>query len=247
MNDYFQNIILKRYSNKEFARKYSKTSLKGLKDYEKILVDNFLKDKNRILVVGCGCGREAFPLAKKGKKITAIDISKEMISEARKISKKKHARIKWIVGNILKANFNQEKFDAILLFNCVINQIPSHKKRKLALRKIHKLLVKKGIIICVSNNAYYPGKGLCNYIEHFKEATRLLMGNKKEGFSDRVYKTKNGQVYLHLPSRKYLKSLLAEKFRLILVTSNENIKCKKIRNKMLGFFDELIIIVGEKK
>ena len=50
----------------------------------------------RILDLGCGTGRHAIELAKKGMRMTGVDISGEMLEEARKQAEKEEVQIEWV-------------------------------------------------------------------------------------------------------------------------------------------------------
>ncbi len=239
----FQNIILKRYSDKRFVKEYSKNVLSGLKDYEKKIVDKFLKKRKKILAIGCGCGREVFALSKKGYDVFGIDISKEMIKKAKEISEKSNIKAKLKAGDVSKMDFGKEEYDAVILFNCIINQIPSHKKRKKVIKNIHKSLKKRGLIIIVSNNFYYPGKNLSYYFEHLKDLIKKVVGKRKESVYDKIYEAEGKQVYVNLPTPKMLKRLL-QNFEILYFSSNEKIKGDKLNKS--PFFDELLILVGKK-
>jgi len=240
----FYEIILKRYSNKEFVKKYSKGALVGLKDYEEKIVDNFLRNYKKILAIGCGCGREVFALSEKGYDVTGIDISKEMIKKAKEISKEKGIKAKFKIGDVSKINLGKEKYDAVILFNCVINQIPSKEKRKKAIENVRKALKKEGIIVIVSNNFYYPGKNLSYYSEHIKDFLNKVIGKRRGFIQDKIYEAEGKEVYINLPTPKTLKDLL-KNFKIIYFTSDKKIKGDKLNKSPL--FDELLIFVGKKK
>ena len=66
-------------------------------EYPKELLDIILKfyqvdSKRKLLDLGCGTGQLAIPLHKYFKEVIAIDISQEMINEARRISLDKNAQ-----------------------------------------------------------------------------------------------------------------------------------------------------------
>ena len=86
---------------------------KTLQRRMKYTIDEIKNDaKNKtVLDIGCGPGHYSVILSKMGAKVTAIDISKEMIQEAKKNSEKLNAKnIKFFVENFLNSNF-KNKFD----------------------------------------------------------------------------------------------------------------------------------------
>ena len=174
MKNRFAAIIQARYSDKQFAKDYYSRSKSGLKPYESVLVEKYLKNCREVLVVGCGCGRETVPLALKGFNITAIDISKEMVNYTKYLCSEFKTKAKAYVMDAANLKFKDNSFDAVLLFNCLIDQVPSHENRKKVCNELWRVLKPNGICIAVSNNALYPGKGLCYWREHVKEIPSFI-------------------------------------------------------------------------
>lgn len=68
---------------------------------------------SRILDVGCGTGRHAVELARRGFKITGVDISSGMLAEARKAAEKTGVTLELIHGDATKLEL-PPRFDAVL-------------------------------------------------------------------------------------------------------------------------------------
>lgn len=241
MHKDFKTIILKRYSDKEFAKLYYDHSKNGLKPYESFLINHFLLGLKEILVIGCGCGREVIPLVKKGYNVTAIDLSEEMVKKTKNICQEFKAKAKILQMDGADLKFESSSFDAILLFNCTIDQVPGHENRKKLVAEAHRVLKSGGICIAVSNNAFYPGKKFNFWIEHIKEIIPFIKNKKEREFFDRIYKDNNQEVYVHLSSPFYLKRLFGKYFKVILETSAENIL--KNKKSLKKYFAPNCIIV----
>jgi SAM-dependent methyltransferase len=56
----------------------------------------------RALDVGCGRGRDAIHLAKKGWEVTAVDLEERAIGKARERAAEAGADVHWIVGDVTK-------------------------------------------------------------------------------------------------------------------------------------------------
>lgn len=84
-----------------------------------------VKDKE-VLDFGCGTGRYAIPLAKKGAKVTAIDFTKNMIDIAKKKAIKEKLKIDFTQRDITKYN-PKKKFDKIISM-LVLDHIKDLKK-----------------------------------------------------------------------------------------------------------------------
>jgi len=84
-----------------------------LMDYHKFFIDNISED-DKVLDVGCGNGSLTYDIAKKAKKVVAVDINKNNIE----IAKKKFSKdnIEYLCQNATKLKFNEE-FDVVVLSN----------------------------------------------------------------------------------------------------------------------------------
>jgi cyclopropane fatty-acyl-phospholipid synthase-like methyltransferase len=68
---------------------------------------------SRILDAGCGTGRHAVELAKRGYQVTGVDISAGMLTEAEKAGKEANVEVKWIHADATQ--FTSDKlFDAAI-------------------------------------------------------------------------------------------------------------------------------------
>ena len=98
------------------------------KNYESecnLIEDIFRKYSKRpvqsILDLGCGTGNHAIPLAKRGYKVTGVDLSESMLEHARvKVENSKEKKLlKFIQGDIRSINLKQ-KFDAAIMMFAVL-------------------------------------------------------------------------------------------------------------------------------
>jgi SAM-dependent methyltransferase len=104
-----------------------------------------LKAGYSVLDAGCGPGLYCERFAKSGLNVTGIDISSNSISYARKSAIKKGLDIRYICGNYLEMDFENE-FDAVFLIwwdFCVLD----HESRKKLLRNVKRALKPEGHFI----------------------------------------------------------------------------------------------------
>ncbi len=73
-----------------------------------------LEKDDKILDLGCGSGRDCFFLARKGIKVTGIDISGVAIEKAREFAKKENLDIQFDVGNIEELPYEDKSFDKVI-------------------------------------------------------------------------------------------------------------------------------------
>jgi len=99
-----------------FEKEYAKTkgSYWGLKPGSRLIFfEKMLKRNSKILDLGCGTGRVALYLAKKGHNVTAMDISETAISRLDDFAKKEKLKVKTSVAD-LETYKIKEKYDAIV-------------------------------------------------------------------------------------------------------------------------------------
>ncbi|MFZ4506535.1 MAG: class I SAM-dependent methyltransferase [Fimbriimonas sp.] len=72
-----------------------------------------LKPGAKILDVGCGTGRHSVELARRGFKVTGLDISAGMLFEAQRKAERFGVEVTWVLADATKFTF-PEKFDAAI-------------------------------------------------------------------------------------------------------------------------------------
>ncbi len=104
-------------------------------DADQQTVERVLDRLNRtplksVLDAGCGYGRIAIPLAKAGYRVTGIDISPTMLSEAKRRGDEAGADIRWEKGDVCDLPFADDQFDCVLCmwltFNELLHQNDQH-------------------------------------------------------------------------------------------------------------------------
>lgn len=144
----FEQLSGKKASKDEkvfWDRKYSKTQYVFGKTPATFLADNYmyLPQGGTVLDVGMGEGRNAVFLARKGFKVTGIDISSVAVKKAKLLAKEFDVRIKSVVASLNKYDFKPGSFDAILCFYYVDRNLN---------KKLVKWLKPGGVLIYESYN-----------------------------------------------------------------------------------------------
>jgi len=84
-----------------------------LEEVDFVLEELKLPPGSHILDVGCGTGRHAVELAKRGYHVTGVDISSGMLAEAKKAAKKAGVKVEWIQADASKFT-SPRSFDAAI-------------------------------------------------------------------------------------------------------------------------------------
>ena len=101
-----------------------------------------IKDKNKILDVGCGDGTLATLLASDNNEVIGLDIDDKILSIATRNNQNEN--IKYLNKDFLEYDFKNQKFDVIIFVASI-----HHMDMKNALIKAKRILNKNGIILIV--------------------------------------------------------------------------------------------------
>lgn len=137
----------------EYDKYYQTENLFGEPYPELIKFYSELKNKGKLLDLGCGQGRDAIALARLGFEVTGIDCSKVGIEQLNEIAKKEKLPLKGIVRDIYEYS-NYSEFDFVLL-DSMFHFGKRDKEREITLVKRIIELVKPDtqITICIQNSA----------------------------------------------------------------------------------------------
>jgi 2-polyprenyl-3-methyl-5-hydroxy-6-metoxy-1,4-benzoquinol methylase len=126
--------------------------LSGLMVWEKAFYGRFLKPADRILLVGCGTGRDLIALLKLGYRVEGLDVAPGAIGLARHILEKEGLRSELYTGPI-EAVALRGNFDAVVFSLYSYGLIPHSETRVGVLRKVMAHLNPGGRILISYNPA----------------------------------------------------------------------------------------------
>ncbi len=169
-------VKIHSHNYKKFAKEYSQLDIKdtfylGFRDIPKI-INKYAKGK-RALDFGCGGGRSTRFLKKLGLEVIGVDISKEILDEAKK--RDPEGSYYLIKNEILP--FNDASFDIILLF-AVLMEIPSKKKMKEIFNELNRVLKNNGIIIAVTDAENMYKHDCASFVYSYPENKEIQSGMK---------------------------------------------------------------------
>ena len=124
----------------------SLTNEKKTKGYIRFL-KKALGNRKKILDCACGYGRLAIPLALDGYQVRGIDISEEMVLEARIQAQKSGLGITIDLGDMRNMPYPNLSFDAVICMWSSFNELLNAESQVEALREMVRVTVPNGIII----------------------------------------------------------------------------------------------------
>ncbi|MEM2479082.1 MAG: class I SAM-dependent methyltransferase [Candidatus Pacearchaeota archaeon] len=136
----------------DFYRKLGPEGMASLTDKRKDkallkYIIKFLKKSDKVLDLACGYGRITIPLAKKGYRIEGLDISPNLIKEAKKRAKKLRLKLKFKIADMRALPYKDNSFDKILCLWSSFNHLLTFKDQLRAINEIYRVLREKGVCI----------------------------------------------------------------------------------------------------
>jgi len=98
-----------------------------------------LRPNSALLDMACGAGRHAIAFAKNGFKVTAVDLSQRLLSEAKKNSLEAGVKINFVLSDILEYKADQQ-FDLILSLFTSIGYFDNDEDNFAVIKKAHRML-----------------------------------------------------------------------------------------------------------
>jgi ubiquinone/menaquinone biosynthesis C-methylase UbiE len=206
------DFIRKSFTTEKTVSDYTKAvSEIGLWESEKIMIKKYFNPEDRILDIGCGAGRTTIGLYKLGYHLVeGLDLSEDMILQARIISKELNYNITFRVGDVACLDYDDDTFETALFSFNGIMQIPGRKNRIKALKEIKRILKPKGYFLFSTHDR----DGSKEYESFWKEEKRKwelhIQDKSLHEFGDRVIKMEERDTFLHFPTREEVISILEE-------------------------------------
>ena len=167
--------VKKQYT--KWAKKYDIETNVAIFLEEKSVKDFLPKIKGKdVLDLGCGTGRHAIRLAKKGANVTCVDMTQAMLSEAKKKAKKAKVDIKVKRQDITKFK-PDKKYDLIILM-LVLDHIQKLEKAIKVINKASEI----GTEVIISNIHPETMRGDANFKPGARAKGYLVEGFKTDQF-----------------------------------------------------------------
>ncbi|OIO28501.1 hypothetical protein COX86_00445 [Candidatus Micrarchaeota archaeon CG_4_10_14_0_2_um_filter_60_11] len=108
-----------------------------------------------VLDVATGTGRISVYLAKKGAKVTALDLTPEMMAKAKGKARRERVKIRFVEGNALRLPFRDDSFDRVISIRFL--HLLSRKDERRVIEEMTRVLKPGGLLIIEYNNLLYGG------------------------------------------------------------------------------------------
>lgn len=149
--------VIGKYASPGDVAHQARLALDGLEAWEETLFDRVIPPRSRVLVVGCGAGREAAPLAQRGLSVVAVDPVPALIAAARRLAALQAADVEFRLAAAHELDGSAGSFDVVLCSSAVYQHTPTRRRRIELLRSFGRLLTPGGaIILCVG---WHPTRG----------------------------------------------------------------------------------------
>jgi len=164
------------YADEEERRHWTSLAEAGLLPFEQRLVVQWIGTKGRVLVVGCGAGRESLALGRQGFEAVGLDISLPLIRDA--ASRASSHRVHHLAADTARLPFRDGTFDGILVFSQALAHVPGRERRRDALRDMIRALRAGGTILMALNHRTLEDYSIAYLLHRFLVRTGGRSGSR---------------------------------------------------------------------
>lgn len=169
--------VIRKYSYPAEVKYQVKLAPQDLEESEDRLFACILRPPARLLVVGCGVGREAIALAARGFRVTGIDAVPDLIAAARRQAAAQSLDVAFEVKAAHDLDFPTGSFDAVVCSGGVYEQTPTRRRRIQLLRGLDRLLSPAGVLVLFTGWSPDIGPRLA-LVDGLRRFLRALLGER---------------------------------------------------------------------
>lgn len=190
------------FNTQEYINLYKHRNEDEAEQHIKLILDNVETFAGyRVLDMACGAGRHAILLAKKGLIVTAVDLSDNLLSIAKKTADEENLKIEFVKSDIREFNTNLD-FDLVVNLFTSFGYFESDEENYSVLRKAYDLTLPGGYFVLDFFNSSYLTNNLIKFSE--EKLDDAIIHQHREIKNNRINKkiviTKNGQIKSFLES-----------------------------------------------
>jgi SAM-dependent methyltransferase len=180
----------------------------GLYPAERHFVEQHVKAASRILLVGCGSGRETIALASEGFRVTGVEPARRTLDQCRHALRSRELEADLRNDYVEDVSLDGDVFDVVMFTFGVYSFIPSAARRVATLTKVARALRPGGLILVSYREIEAPSHWLTGIA---RAAGALSRSDWRLEPGDAVYRTTPGALgFEHVFTRSELDQELAE-------------------------------------
>ncbi len=175
LNRYYKNTY---YSAESLGDPKSLESVGfELESWEVDVCKRYGLSSGRMLVLGCGWGREAIGLAEREVQVVELDLHPGVLSVANRVAAERKLPAQFMLGDFLAPPCKPGSFQYILLSGTMYSAIPGRESRQAWLHHVRGLCKPKGLIIVSFQIENRPDGRLHRLTERLRAALVKLPGS----------------------------------------------------------------------
>jgi len=168
------------FNTEEYINVYKHRNEDDAENHIKLILENVeLKPQAKILDMACGAGRHAIILARRNFKVTAVDLSENLISIAKENAERENLKINFTLSDIRQFE-TPEKFELILNLFTSFGYFETDEENYAVLQKAYNLLSSDGFFVLDFFNSKYLVDNLVECTTETLDQTQILQQRKIE-------------------------------------------------------------------
>jgi len=169
------------FNSENYLKVYSHRDQTEAERLVELIVNRLkLKINSSVLDMACGAGRHAVTFAKLGFKVTAVDISQLLISEAKKSAEQEDVEIDFVLSDILEYK-SKIQFDLAVNLFTSIGYFENDEENFAVIKKAYKLLNQGGCFVLDYFNKDFLLKNLIPTTVFSENGMRFTQNRSIEG------------------------------------------------------------------
>ncbi len=133
---------------KKFYKEFNLKKHAGKRGFKELkIILPWIKGKKKILDLACGYGRISIPLVERGFEVYGVDISQNLIEQAKQEASKKKVKIEFKVGKFTEIPYPDEFFEGVIIIWSSFCHLLTKTEQIRALKEIKRVLTSGGVVL----------------------------------------------------------------------------------------------------